>query len=162
MKGVREPLLWIALASLATCLPAPQLVVPACASLALSIQVLLRTRIGEHARRALHLARLAAWLACALNALLLTPLAAGLVVLAILSVPLALLALANALRRLAWVGGVGDEDQWFSAVRLLFAGALLAGCLRPDIAVGVQFLTAPVLAFLVLRFRRRFPLEIAR
>lgn len=162
MRGAREPLLWIALASLATCLPVPQLVVPASASLALSMTLLLETPIGEQARATLRLARIAAWAACVLNVLLLTPM--GWVVFSIgtVSVPLALLALANALRRLAWVGGTGDDEQWFSAVGLLFAGGFLAGCLRLDFAIGVQLFTAPVLAFLVLRFRRQFPLETAR
>jgi len=162
MKGVREPLLWIALASLATCLPVPPLVALACASLALSIQVLLETRIGEHARQALQLARVAAWAACTLNALLLMPLPWVVISIGTVSVPLALLALSNALRRLAWVGGTGDDDQWFWAVGLLFAVGFFAGCLRLDLAIGVQFCTAPVLALLVLRFRRQFPFGIAR
>ena len=162
MKGLREPLLFIALASLAMSLPLPPLVVPACAALALSIQLLLATRIGDHARAALQLSRLAAWAACALNALQFMPLPWVVISVGTLSVPLALLALSNALRRLAWVGGTGDDDQWFSAVGLLFAGGFIAGCFRHDIALGVLFCTAPVLSWLVLRFRRQFPLETAR
>jgi hypothetical protein len=162
MKGVREPLLWIALASLATCLPFPHVAIPTCAALALSLQLLSRTRLGALVRPSLRIAAISAWVAFGLNALLLTPLAAADLRLAILSVPLALLALTNALRRMARIGATEDDEQWFSAVQLLFAGAVVVGFLRIDIAFAVQFLTGPVLAYRVLQFRRQFPLETAR
>jgi hypothetical protein len=162
VRGVREPLLWIALASLSTCLPFPHVSIPACAALALSIQLLARTRLGAHAYLSLRIAAISAWVACALNALLLTPLAVADLRLAILSVPFALLAVADSLRRMARIGAAEDDERWFSAVQVLFTGAVVVGVLRWDIAFAVQFLAAPVLAYLVLQFRRQFPLESAR
>jgi len=161
MKGVREPLLWIALASLATVVPFPQVAIPACATLALSIQLLSRTRPGAHSRTSLRIAATGAGIAFVLNALLLTPLGAAAFRIAILSVPLALLALANSLRRIARSGAMEDES-WFSGVQSLFAAAVVAGLWRTHIASSMQLLTAPLLAFLVLEFRRQFPLENAR
>ncbi|MBK7644831.1 MAG: hypothetical protein IPJ19_17620 [Planctomycetes bacterium] len=108
------------------------------------------------------MAQTGAWIACALNALALTPSGAPLLSSALLSIPLALLLLAESLRRLAWTGGMGEDEAWFSAVRVLFAGAFVAGCIQRESALGLQLACAPLFAFLVLRFRRPFPLASTR
>src|SRR5258708_24737711 len=50
---LREPLLWIALASFAAFLPIPQVAMPVSAALGLGTQLLLRTRLASHSRPAL-------------------------------------------------------------------------------------------------------------
>ena len=167
MKGVREPLLWIALASPLAFLPAPQLGLPISAALALSIQLLRRTRLGQQAQRQLLAALVLAWSACALQVSLLcdSMLHLGLPVpffVIAAAPPLTLLAVAHALHRMADVAALDESALWFSASRLLFAGLIVLGAFKVDFCVNGGFLACPIFAYLVLRMRTEIALPDAR
>ena len=164
MKGVREPLLWIALASLLAFLPFSTVALPVSAALALSIQCLLRTRLGSHARPALLVALVAAWFTCVLHASLLAPHTSSFLLhrLAELGMPVALLALASALSRMADIAALEESALWLSGVRVLFLGGLGFDLATSGGGFVIQFLACPVFAILVLRMRATIALEGSR
>jgi hypothetical protein len=164
MRGVREPLLWIALASLVAFLPFSTVGLPVSAALALSIQCLLRTRLGSHARPALLVAVAAAWFTFALHSSLLSPHAPPFVLyrLAALSMPVTLLALASALSRMADVAALEESNLWLSGVRVLFLGGIAFDVLTPGAGMVTQFLACPIFAVLVLRMRASIALQGSR
>ncbi len=163
MKGVREPLLWIALAALVAFLPFPTVAMPVSAALALSTQCLLRTRLGSHARAALLVAVVAAWFTCALYASFLAPSPIPFHVyrLAELSMSFTLLALANALSRMADIAAIEESALWLSGVRVLFLGGLVFDIFTGGAGFVIQILACPIFAVLVLQMRTRIALPDA-
>jgi hypothetical protein len=164
MRGVREPLLWIALASLVAFLPFPTVALPVSAALALSAQCLLATRLGSHARAALLVAVVAAWFTCALHASFLTPIAMPFHLhrLAELSMPVALLALATGLSRMADTAALEESALWLSAVRVLFLGGIVIDVWTGGAGFVIQLLACPLFAWYVLELRSRIPLPNVR
>ena len=167
MRGVREPLLWIALASFAAALPHATVGMPACAALALSIQMLMRTRLGTHARGPLRLARL--------GTALLFLLYAGVLVMemvhvprallyraADLGMPVALFVLATALSRMAQVAALDESGLWLAGVRVLFAGELIVDVATGGAGIGIRLLAFPTFALLVLQMRAQTALPNVR
>ena len=167
MRGMREPLLWIALAALAASLPVATVGMPACAALALSIQLLMQTRLGDNARGPLRLAQLATWLTCLLYASVLgMQMLKGSTVLphraAELSMPIALFALATALGRMAEVAAIEESELWLSSVRVLFLGGLAIDLVTGGAGFVILFLACPIFSVLVLRMRSRIALPNVR
>jgi hypothetical protein len=167
VRGVREPLLWIALASLPAFLPFAPLGLPVSIALALSIVLLLRTRLGQHARPALLVALLSAALASlTYAAILAAQMLHGPTFLphraAELCVPIALLALATALSRMADVAALESSALWLSAVRLILLGGLAFDLATGGGGFAIQLLACPIFALLVLRMRAEIALPDAR
>jgi len=164
MKGIREPLLWIALASFVAFLPFSTVALPVSAALALSMQCLSSTRLGSHARKALLIAAVAAWFTCALHATFLTPIPIPFHLhrLAGSSMTFALLAMAHALGRMAETAAIEESALWLLAVRVLFVGGLVIDLVTGGAGVGIMLLSCPIFAVLVLQLRARIPQPDAR
>jgi hypothetical protein len=167
MKGLREPLLWIALASFAASLPIPQVALPVSTALALGTLLLMRTRVARFARRPLLLASFALWSVCALNALcLITWMLHGSAGFAFraadLGMPLALWALANSLKRISDAAVVERSSLWLSAIQLLFLGWFCVDWFTDGAGFVIGFLACPIFAVLVLRMRSEIGVPSAR
>ena len=167
MRGLREPLLWIALASFVAFLPVPQLAMPVSAALALATLLLLRTRVAQLTRQRILFANCACWSLFALNALCLLTLMMRVPLwpafrAAELGMPLVLWMLAGILGHIADVAVIEDCAAWFRGLRPLLIGWFLVSVWFFGAGVVVGLLVGSCFALLVLQMRSRIPREIAR
>lgn len=168
MKGLREPLLWIALASFVAFLPFSTVRVPTCLAIALSLRMLMGTRVARQAAVPLLVAFFSSTLACFLHAALLTTQMLRTSTLHLAypaaewAVSITLIALATALGRIADAAAIEESHLWFSAIRVLFLGAMAIDIFIPGVCTLINLLACPFFAVLVFRMRSAIPRTSAR
>ena len=169
MKQLREPLLLIALATFFAFIPFETVRIPVCVGIALSLRIVMGSRVATDVAVPLLVAFFAAALTALVHVGLLLAHTVHVHVPLVLDVfapecamSVTLLALAWALSRLADAAGVEGSPLWLSAIRVLFLAGAVGDAVGFGGSVGINLLACPWLALLVLQLRARLPLPDAQ